>query len=733
MDCPDENVLVAFAAGRLPAERRAQLEHHLDTCELCGVLVAEAARDPDPSSVSSLGDAPTQPGRLLRGTCLGRYLVVEQLGSGGLGDVYACYDPELDRRVAIKLLRTVADDPERAQLRLRREAQALARLAHPNVVAVHDVGAFGGRVFVAMELVDGQTLREWIAAGPHGWRAVRDLMVEAGRGLWAAHAAGMVHRDFKPSNVMIGRDGRVRVLDFGLARAATPTGEAQACPSVEARGGAGIEAVLTRTGTILGTPAYMAPEQFVGDPIDERADQFGYCCTVYEALHGVRPFKGRSLDQLFASVRAGPAEGGEGAPAWFRRAIVRGLAFDPARRFADMGALLDALDRDRRSRRWQVGALVGALVTGVVGLGVGRALTPVSAAQREAVEQRVTKALAAAARGYFIYPPVEDPQLPTAWVHLHQLETMGTTVARERAVGLRQQLATALVELGDRYWDRDGGRPFAIEYYAQALVFDDGAEVARRRAVLTGPGLEALRSRARTLDFAPGELLAAEPLVALSHDDPAVRRREVQRVTRGTHLPAVLRAGLEQLEPGDTGAPTASLSAESGAAAPSVATEVAVDPTAGPDADADKHPDAAQPPPPTDTAPPPDPAPSIDRVAARSATAQGLAALSRGGAAGLDAAAQAFHRALAADPRHGPALAGLSTVEFERGHFSAAERFARKAVGVEPRQGSHRILLGDCLLRQLRYPEARAQYERAQRHHHPSAAKRLASLAALTG
>ncbi|MCA9705293.1 MAG: serine/threonine protein kinase, partial [Myxococcales bacterium] len=284
------------------------------------MLVAEAAREPDDQtrSAPSLSDEPTRPGRLLRGTSLGRYLVLEPLGSGGLGDVYACYDPELDRRVAIKLLKTTAAALDRAQLRLKREAQALARLAHPNVVAVHDVGIHDDRVFVAMELVEGQTLRAWLSAEPRSWSEVRDVMVAAGRGLAAAHAAGMVHRDFKPGNMMVGLDGRVRVLDFGLARAVSPgsgsdAGEVPVLPpgsaglaagpaglaagaaglaagSAGVPGSAGLDVAVTQTGVVLGTPAYMAPEQLTGTTVDGRADQFGFCCTLYEALWGKRPF-----------------------------------------------------------------------------------------------------------------------------------------------------------------------------------------------------------------------------------------------------------------------------------------------------------------------------------------------------------------------------------------------------------------------------------------------------------
>src|SRR5688572_10723759 len=225
--CPDENEIVAFAGGALQADRMRLIEAHIDTCPDCAALVSDAAVAVDDRSPST--DAPTMIGAdgaiavapalgpaLARGAALGRYVLLELLATGGLGQVYTAYDPELDRRVAIKLLRPVRGDTRpdaEAQRWLLREAQAMAKLSHPNVVPVHDVGMFGDHVFIAMELVDGQTLTEWLRERERSWREVRDLMLGAGLGLIAAHDAGLVHRDFKPGNVLVGRDGRVRVVD----------------------------------------------------------------------------------------------------------------------------------------------------------------------------------------------------------------------------------------------------------------------------------------------------------------------------------------------------------------------------------------------------------------------------------------------------------------------------------------------------------------------------------------
>ncbi|HEX4462187.1 MAG TPA: protein kinase, partial [Polyangia bacterium] len=227
MACLTDGEWEAFAAGHLDAARATALEAHLADCEACRLRVGWSSA----TAIGSAGKSAAKAGGsirfsggddLARGTTVGRYLVLERLGTGGMGKVYAAYDPQLDRKLALKLLR---DDLGRNQrqyrARMLREAQAMARLAHPNVIAVHDVGTFGKRVFLAMELVEGGTLKTWLRAQQPTGREVLDVFLDAGRGLAAAHAAGLVHRDFKPENVLIGADGRARVTDFGLARSST--------------------------------------------------------------------------------------------------------------------------------------------------------------------------------------------------------------------------------------------------------------------------------------------------------------------------------------------------------------------------------------------------------------------------------------------------------------------------------------------------------------------------------
>jgi tetratricopeptide (TPR) repeat protein len=304
---------------------------------------------------------------------VGRYVLLERIGAGGVGIVYAAWDPVLSRRIALKLLRT--GGAEQGQLRLVREAQAMARLSHPNVVPVFDAGIVDGRAFVAMDFVEGGTLRAWLRE-QHPRDEVLDAFVQAARGLVAAHAAALVHRDFKPDNVLLGRlaDGRVRamVADFGLVRVdgdgPEPAGDAVAnADGLATASGSGR---LTTTGMVMGTPAYMPPEQFLtpsrgGRGVDAKSDQFSFCVALYEALYGDRPFPGNDARSLALAVMQGkraPIPAGASVPAALAKVVERGLAIDPAARHESMEALLDALSRARRGRRLGRVALVAVPV-----------------------------------------------------------------------------------------------------------------------------------------------------------------------------------------------------------------------------------------------------------------------------------------------------------------------------------------------------------------------------------
>lgn len=308
------------------------------------------------------------------GALVDRYVVLGRVGRGAMGTVYDAHDPHLGRRVALKLVHA-GSSSRQGQARLLREAQALARLTHPNVVAIHDAGIVGAQVWLAMELVAGRTLGAWLDERRRGWSEVLDVMLGAGRGLAAAHDKGLVHRDFKPDNVMIDADGRARVMDFGLAK---PEHADELPARLPAAGATGLDALalpLTRADALVGTPAFMAPEQLLGRPIDARADQFAYCVTLWLALYGERPFAGDSLTTLWQHIRSGrprPPIRGPSVPGWLRRAVLRGLSFAPDDRFPGMHALLGALARGHaraRSRRALAGVAALGLFAGAAWAG----------------------------------------------------------------------------------------------------------------------------------------------------------------------------------------------------------------------------------------------------------------------------------------------------------------------------------------------------------------------------
>jgi len=333
MECPEESLILRHAEGTLPPDEDARIRQHVTGCDACLQMVAVLVKSDTPTrpdfQTAGLTEQDVIPGHRI-----GRYVVEELIGSGGMGLVYRARDVELDRPVALKFLKQTFPGE-----RLLREAQAMARLSHPNVVTVYESGTVGQSVYVAMEFVEGQTLTAWIAEEPRPWRAVVRAYLEAGRGLAAAHGAGVVHRDFKPDNVLVGNDGRVRVTDFGLARALRDdvTGKSfnPAAP---------LTTKMTLPGVVVGTPAYMAPEMWLGRRADAASDQFSFCVALYEGLYGNRPFPTRSDGGSSETLPELPAPpGGRKEPARLRRLLRRGLDADPANRYPSMEALLDEL------------------------------------------------------------------------------------------------------------------------------------------------------------------------------------------------------------------------------------------------------------------------------------------------------------------------------------------------------------------------------------------------------
>jgi predicted Ser/Thr protein kinase len=350
--CLPEDTLLALADGALAGETLDAVQTHLDSCATCRQLLVALSRSAgeataDPEEAQPM-DLPVG-----RGTRIGRYAVESVVGAGGMGAVYAAHDPELERRVAIKLVHRRIDQPEE---HLRQEARAMARLAHPNVVQIYDVGLHGGRTYIAMELVEGRTLRSWLQEAPRSSAEIVAAFVGAGRGLSAAHDAGLLHRDFKPDNVFVARDGRVKVGDFGLARPVEAVEERNA---------------ERRQKTACGTPAYLAPEVIAGLSPSVASDQFSFCVSLWEGLHGRRPFSGTNVLTLLEEARAGRIQPpARRIPAWLRRVVLRGLAADPAARHPSMAALLRALAPEpRRVRLPAAAALAAAAAISAMALG----------------------------------------------------------------------------------------------------------------------------------------------------------------------------------------------------------------------------------------------------------------------------------------------------------------------------------------------------------------------------
>lgn len=349
--CLTDDELAALVSGALPAAARDRATAHIERCGLCGELASECLR-------------PVERAELSRGDFVGHYVVLERVGAGAMGVVYAAFDPRLDRRVALKVMRD--DDGSReltGDARLVREARALARCAHRNVVTVHDVGVVDGQIFIAMELIDGRSLDQWLArdgSRPPSWRRTLELLLFAADGLGAAHEAAVIHRDFKPQNVVVASDGRVCVTDFGLATISALT--------------SGAVTSFTRATdatTTAGTPSYMAPELLDGHVADERSDQWAFAVTAWEALSGARPFAASTVGELREAMERGPQwRSAVSVPSGVRTALARAMRVRPQERWPSMGSLRSALERAARPRAWSMVALASAVLAAIVTAGV---------------------------------------------------------------------------------------------------------------------------------------------------------------------------------------------------------------------------------------------------------------------------------------------------------------------------------------------------------------------------
>ncbi len=389
--CPTDETLAAHVAGSLEEARADALRDHIDDCALCRELLLVLARGTPRAERRELAATAIAIAKLRAGTpeLPSRFAIERVLGQGGMGRVYAARDTELDRRVAVKVMRHELGG-EAVAARLIRESRLMARLSHPGVVTIYDVGRHAGHIFIAMELIDGVTLHGWMRQRRRPWRAIVDVCSRAGAGLAAAHAAGLVHRDIKPDNILLALDGdrvtRVAVSDFGVARAASDeTGELETAQRRSDR-----EIALTATGATVGTPAYMAPEQLAARATDARADVFSFGVSLWDALWGERPYRGSSVAELVAALEAGappipahPTDAGAETtpPGWLARAVRDAIDPDPESRTPSIAALLAAIDPAQRARRRRVGLFAAGGAVVAAGVAIAIAARPANAAE----------------------------------------------------------------------------------------------------------------------------------------------------------------------------------------------------------------------------------------------------------------------------------------------------------------------------------------------------------------
>ena len=414
-------------------------------------------------------------------TVAGRYRVGEPLGAGGLGLVHAGWDPELEREVAIKFVRPdhrVRASGSALETRLRREAQALARLDHPNVVKVFDVGVASGQVYIAMERVYGETLAAWLHAPGRTESEILAAFRSAGQGLAAAHAADVVHRDFKPENVLVEKSGRVVVVDFGIAQATDSTGDDTLEPNRGTTGPASGDSRMTATGVLVGTPGYAAPEQRGGDPTTPSADQYSFCVSLAEALTGRRPRKESDLAPL---------------PDAMRRVLARGLAAEPSDRWPSMGDLLRALEPAPTRWRWIVAAAV------VVGLASATYALASPAESRDAIAE----------------PSAEAPTSPVVREQALALLARGRESAAAGDDAAREQLTSAF------FFARAGNEPRVAFEAALALAGEEHDEAQLDEA---RKWLEHARVLGRSIESPAAHAHLALVGVLLEGDKEAARR-----------------------------------------------------------------------------------------------------------------------------------------------------------------------------------------------------------------
>jgi tetratricopeptide (TPR) repeat protein len=716
---------------------------------------SEGRATPQPTPHEAVGlrrePVPLRPGHQIPGS---RYRVVRWLGEGGMGVVYEAEHIDMQRRAAVKILRSEVCHNPAVVRAFRDEARAASRIQSDLIVQLYDfVELPDERLMIAMELLSGNMLLQELSQPMALSRAV-GILRQVCRGLAAAHAAGVVHRDIKPENVFLttkdGRADAVKLVDFGIAA---------------------IHDGTQHTAIRGGTPYYLAPEVVHGS-VAASVDVYAWGCLAFELLTGRVPFDGSdTADVLRAHLTEPPpvpSSRRPEIPAALDAVILRCLEKDPDVRFPSMleveAALCEAqlehglrtswddltlplVDPERRARLAALLPKAPAPVKrrrSIVTLVAGAMLLLSSGAALEAlavrdvdgheqlaaatwVEERGIEARQAAAEALFVFPPVDEPSHITAYVVVKTLEQYDgpeRDAALTLATALRAELATTLARLGDEYWSKHGGRPFAVAYYDQALLFEPQHAVARDRSSLNEGEVEAFALRAETLAFSESELLGAEPLVVLAAHDAqsrtgelqALRERQIRRANELDHTLAQL-CGIDTKKLADGhGRKGSSVPA---AEAPAPAAPAAEAPAAGaPSVPADPSSDQV-------------PASQVagagaanraqalaaereptlsDRTRAKALTRKGRRLLASGDVARAEAL---FEQALGLDRRQVDAVAGLRDVEFERGAYHRAVRFGERAVRERPQAAVHRLYLGDAYYKVLRYRDALDQYELA--------------------
>jgi tetratricopeptide (TPR) repeat protein len=500
--CPSDDLLGALLDQKLAQDAADAVTAHLDRCDTCRAVVVAAVRaaGTGPREPAALELSQTSSPPLPIGASFGRYRVRALIGAGAMGQVYEAYDGELDRAIALKILRPeLASAAAPLAERLRRESRLMAKVVHPAVITVYDAGREGDAVFVAMDLVRGETLGAYVARTRPSWRDVLALFAEAGEGLAAAHAAGIVHRDFKPENVLVELDAECRakrlvVTDFGIARSG-PVDESRA-----GEPGALADVRLTATGATVGTPAYMAPEQLDGAAVDVRADVFAFAVSLWEALFGARPFPGATIAEIRAAMAEPLRAPKRGVPARIVAALQRGLAIDRTARWPAMRPLLDELaPRRRRDRVLALGAAVA--IAAIAALVVTSRAAPTA-------DDPCTLALAADARAY---EPVHEAMVGAALASdagaqgraLERLSSERSALELAHALTCRAAPAAATTCL-------DARRRELVGYVADVI-----ADGPRWADYLKGTLVDPIRC----LQAPPGLLEASVP------DDPVLRRK----------------------------------------------------------------------------------------------------------------------------------------------------------------------------------------------------------------